>query len=176
MIQYIKFGQNPSFGSRDRVQTSFSGQNFTFKVLAWPSKWGQGHQNLINSLNCLNDTIHKVWPESIFWFKRSIWCRQAFFGQNFTFKELVWPWKWVQGHQNLIISYRYLSGVSVQVWSKSTNCFKRQSADKAQFYSLFIVWWPWKSGQGHENLINSFNYTNDTIHKVWPESTIWFKR
>ena len=26
MIQYIKFGQNPSFGSRDRVQTSFFGQ------------------------------------------------------------------------------------------------------------------------------------------------------
>ena len=26
MLQYIKFGQNPSFVSRDRVQTSFFGQ------------------------------------------------------------------------------------------------------------------------------------------------------
>ena len=27
MLQDMKFGQNPSFGSRDRVQTSFFGQN-----------------------------------------------------------------------------------------------------------------------------------------------------
>ena len=33
MIQYIKFGQNTLFGSRDSVQTSFFGQNLTFKVL-----------------------------------------------------------------------------------------------------------------------------------------------
>ena len=36
MIQYVMFGQTPSFGSRDRVQTSFFGQNLTFKVLVWP--------------------------------------------------------------------------------------------------------------------------------------------
>ena len=40
-------------------------------------------------------------------------------------------------------------------------------------FTVFIVWWPWKLGQGHQNLINSFNYPNDTIHKVWPESIIW---
>ena len=33
MLQYMKFVQNPSFGSRDMVQTSFFGQNLTFKVL-----------------------------------------------------------------------------------------------------------------------------------------------
>ena len=100
MIQYIKFGQNTSFGSRDSVQTSFSGQNLTFKV-----------------------------P--------------------------VWPWKWGQGHKNLIISFACLSSGSVQVWSKSTNWFRRKRADKA--------------------LINSFNPI-DTIYKNWPESIILFKR
>ena len=45
IIQHIKFGLNPSFGSRDRVQTSFcvcvcggGGQIFTLKVLALPLK------------------------------------------------------------------------------------------------------------------------------------------
>ena len=46
----------------------------------------------------------------------------------------------------------------------------------AIFFTVFIVWWPRKLGHSHQNLINSFTYPNDTIHKVWPESIIWFKR
>ena len=38
--------------------------------------------------------------------------------------------------------------------------------------SFFIVWWPWKLGQGQQNLTNSFNYPTDTIHKVWSESVV----
>ena len=80
----------------------------------------------------------------------------------------MWPWKWGQGHQNLIIiSFLCLRGVSVQVWSKSTDWFRRWECRQGSFYSL-IVWWPWKLGQGQQNLIYSFNYPNDTIHKVWP--------
>ena len=116
MIQYIKFGRNPSFGSRDRVQTSFLWSKFDIQSVGMILKWGQDHQNLIISFPCL-------------------------------------------------------SGVSVQVWSKFTNWFRRQSADKPQF-TVFKVWCPWKLDQGHQNLINSFNYPNDTIHKVWPESII----
>ena len=41
---------------------------------------------------------------------------------------------------------------------------------------VLIVWWPWKLGQGHQNLFKSFDYPNDTVHKVWSESIIWFKR
>ena len=42
---------DPSFGSRERVQTSFFWSKFeNFKVLVWPWKCGQkGHQNLITS-------------------------------------------------------------------------------------------------------------------------------
>ena len=66
MTQYINFGQNPSFGSRDtcRGQTSSSGDTvqtrliFTVFIVWWPWKLGQGHQNLINSFNDPNDTIH----------------------------------------------------------------------------------------------------------------------
>ena len=52
------------------------------------------------------------------------------------------------------------------------------SGDRVQTRLILpsLVWWPWKLGQGHQNLIKSFNYSNDTIHKVWPESIIWFKR
>ena len=39
---------------------------------------------------------------------------------------------------------------------------------QGSFFTGFTVWWPWKLGQGHQNLINSFYYPNDTIHKVWP--------
>ena len=45
MLQYMKFGQNPSFGLRDRVQTSFFGQNLinqtagvTLKMRSWSPK------------------------------------------------------------------------------------------------------------------------------------------
>ena len=41
-----------------------------------------------------------------------------------------------------------------------------KSADKAN----------WKLGQGHQNLIKSFNHPNVTIYEVWPEFIIWFKR
>ena len=47
-----------------------------------------------------------------------------------------------------------------------TKWVRKESADKAHFYKL---------GQGHQNLIdNHFNYPSDTIHKVWPESIIWY--
>ena len=80
MIQYIKFGHNPSFCSRDMVQTNFFGQNLTFKMLVWPWKWGQGHQNLIISFLCLSGVvkIHQLIQE--------IECRSLVklckFGQN----------------------------------------------------------------------------------------------
>ena len=111
---------NPPIGSGDIAQTRLI---FTVFIVCWPWKLGQGHQNLINSFNYPNDTIHKVWSESIIWFKR--WCAdKLFFGQNVTFKMLVWSWKWGQGHQNLI-SFSCFSGVLVHVWSKSTNWFTR---------------------------------------------------
>ena len=174
------------------------GQNLTFKVLVWPWKWGQGHQNLITSFPCQihelvqeiecrqglflvfivwwpwklgqvhqnliksfnypNDTIYKVWPESMI---QEIACRQAVFGQNLTFKVLVWPWKWGQGHQNLITSF------SCQIHELVQEIECRQG-----LLLVFIVWWPWKLGQVHQNLIKSFNYPNDTIYKVWPESMV----
>ena len=31
-------------------------------------------------------------------------------------------------------------------------------------FKAFIVWRPWKLGQGHQNLISSFNHHNDTLY------------
>ena len=70
MIQYIKFGQNPSFVSKE-VQSSFLWSTFeNFKVLVWPWKWGQGHQNLITSFPRPNNVPVQVWSKSTHWFRR----------------------------------------------------------------------------------------------------------
>ena len=37
----------------------------------------------------------------------------------------LWPWKWGQGHQNLISSSACHNNISVQVWRKSIRWFKR---------------------------------------------------
>ena len=59
--------------------------------------------------------------------------------------------------------------------SKSTNCFRRWECRQGSFL-VFIVWWPRKWSEGHQHLIISCNYPNDTINKVWPEYIIWFTR
>ena len=41
-----------------------------------------------------------------------------------------------------------------------------KSAAKAHF-TVFIVWWPWKLGQGHRNLNQSLKHPNVTIYEVW---------
>ena len=52
--------------------------------------------------------------------------------------DLLWPWKWGQGHQNLISFLPSPSDVSVPVWFKSIHTFRRYGADKAFFNTL----WP----------------------------------
>ena len=118
----------------------------TVFIVWWPLNLDQCHQNLTIFFNYPNDTKHKVLPESIIWFKRK-GAEKLFFGQKLTFKVLVWPWKWGQGHQNLLISFPFFSGVSIQVWSKST--YRVQTR---LIFTVFIVWWPWKLGQGHQNI------------------------
>ena len=70
MVFLCKCGQNPPIGSEDRVHTRLI---FTVFIVWLPSKLGQGHGNLISFIYIyiiFNDIIHKVWPESIIWFKR----------------------------------------------------------------------------------------------------------
>ena len=37
---------------------------------------------------------------------------------------------------------------------------------KKLIFTALIVWWPWKLGQGRQNIIKSFNYPNDTMHEA----------
>ena len=63
---------------------------FLGQIVWSPWKLGQGHQNLIKSLNHPSVTIYEVWPESIIWLKR----KGAFLGgKNLKISVLVWPWK-----------------------------------------------------------------------------------
>ena len=99
----------------------------------------------------------------------------SFFGKKLTFKVLEWPWKSGEGHQNLIISFPCLSFVSMQVFKNSPI----GSGDRVQtrlVFTVFTVWWPWKLSQGHQILISSFIHPNNSIHKGWSESIIYFKR
>ena len=72
MLQYIKIGQNPSFGSRGRC----------FLVKIWHSDcWCDlenevlGHQNLITSFPCPNNVSMPVWSNSTHWFRRKMQTR-----------------------------------------------------------------------------------------------------
>ena len=120
-----EFGQNPPTGSGDRVQTWLI---FTVFIVWWLWKLGQGHQNLIKPLN--HPTLQYMKFGQNLSFGSKIGCRQTFQSKFENFKVLVSPWKWSQDHQNLIISFPCPNVVSVQVSSKSTHWFRRQSADK----------------------------------------------
>ena len=85
-----------------------------------------------------NVTIHEAWSESIIWFK-SLGANRLLLSQNLTFKVPIWPWKWDQSHKNLTTSFSCTKGISVQVWSKSIDWFRRYNADKAHLYSLYSV-------------------------------------
>ena len=79
----------------------------------------------------------------------------------------LWPWKWGQGHQNLIGSLACHIDVPMQVWRKSSTGSK-----DIPFTRLC----PWKWGQGHQNLISSLACHIDVSMQVWRKSIHWFKR
>ena len=136
--------------------------SFLVFIVWWPWKLGQSHQNLINSFNYPNDTIDKIWPESCIWFKRqgagvTLKMRPRSPKSNDFFPMSQWCF--------------CASLVKITYWFRRWECRHWRL-----IFTVFIVWWPWKLGQGHENLKNYFSYHNDTIHNVWPESIIWFKK
>ena len=124
---------NPPIGSGDRVQTRLI---FTVFIVWWPWKWGQGHQNLILIIIPMIQYI-KFGQNPSFGSRDRV--QTSYFWSKFDIQSASVTLKWVQGHQKLIISFSCLSGVSRQDWSKSTPWFRRQSADKAHFYSFYSV-------------------------------------
>ena len=49
-------------------------------------------------------------------------------------------------------------------------------ASENLIWSVFIGWWPWKLGQGHQNLINSEPPPNNALVQVWSKSIHLFRR
>ena len=70
MIKYIKFGQNPLSGSRDRVQTSFFLSQYDIQSTVVTLKMRSSHQNLIISSPCLSGVSVQVWSKSTYWLRR----------------------------------------------------------------------------------------------------------
>ena len=164
MVFLCKFSQNPPIGSGDRVQTRLI---FTVLIVWWPWKLGQGHQNLISSFNYPNDTIHKVWPESIICFKRQS-----------ADKLLFWSKFDIQS-AGVTLKMRSRSPKSNHFFPMSQWCFPaslvkihllvQETVQTRLTFTVFIVWWPWKLSQGHQNQNKSLNHPNITIYEVWPE-------
>ena len=131
--------------------------HFTVFIVWWPWKLGQGHENVTHPFNYPNYTTYKFALNPSFGSRDRVQTSLCVCvgggGQNFTLKVLAWPLKWGQGHLNLIISSTCPNGVAMQVKSKSTNWFRIYNAERLMF-TVFVVWWPWKLDQGHQNLIN----------------------
>ena len=169
MLSLRKFGQNPPIGSLHRLQEKLI---FTVLIMWWPGKLGQGHQNLIKSFNYPNDTIHEACSESIIRFKR--WgVGKLFFGHSKCWCDFENQAKVTQSNQFFPLPQWCFCASLVKI-HQLVQTIILKSADKAHFYSLNSVvtlkirlW---------SNVIKSFNYPNETIYKVWPESIFGSKR
>ena len=82
--------------------------------------------------------------ESINYFKREH--AQTQFWSSF---EITKCWGYLE--YKVINSLCLQKKVPMQVWWRSTQWFRRQSSEKADF-TVFIRWWPWNKGQGHQTL------------------------
>ena len=106
MIQYIKFGQNPSFGSRDRMQTSFFWSRFDFQSAGVALKGS---------------------PKSNHFFPMSKWC---FHASLVKIHQMVLETECRQGsfynlYKNLIKFLNHPNVIIYEVWPESVIWFKR---------------------------------------------------
>ena len=172
MLFLCKFGQNLPIGSLDRLQKKLIA---SVLIVWWPWKIGQGHQNIIKSFNYPNDTINEAGLNPSF-VSRDREQKRFFFIK-------IWHskcWCDLENKTNVIKIYSILSLIPMVFLYKFDQnppmVRKKNRVQTRLIPTVLIVWWPWKLGQGHQNLIKSFNYLNNTIYKVWPEFIILFKR
>ena len=142
MLQYIKFGQNPSFGSRDRVQTSCVWSKFDFQSAGVTLKMRSRSPKSNHFFPTSNVVYMQVRSKSTYWFRRKE-CRHGSFSVF-----IVWrPWKLGQGHQNLLT-------IPVIQYIKFGQNPSFGSSDRVQtscFWSkLVVLVWLWKRGKGRQ--------------------------
>ena len=70
MIQYIKFGQRLSFGSRDRLQTNLFWSKFYIHSAGVTLKMRSRSLKSNHFFPCLSSVSLQVWWKSINWFRR----------------------------------------------------------------------------------------------------------
>ena len=133
MLQYMKFGQNPSFGSRYRVPIIFFVQNDNSKC--WCDFQNEIKVTKIQPL-FFSVPIMCLWKLS-----QNLHIGSGYKVQtrsNATSMPMPTPTGSApkaigKGHQILITSLPSSNTVSVQVWSKSTYWFTKQTAEKTHF-------------------------------------------
>ena len=164
MIQYIKFGQNPSFGSGDRVQTICFWSKFV-KVLLWHWKRGQCHQKLTISFPCPNGVYVQVWLKSIHLLRRER-ADKAYYYSLYSVVTLK-----IRSNLLTIKIIQYIT------FGQSPS-FGSRDRVQTSFWSKFdkVLLWPWKRGQCHQNLNTSFPCPNGVYVQVWLKSIHWFRR
>ena len=73
-----------------------------------------------------------------------------------------WPWKLCQCHQNLINSFHPSDDIStVRKFGQNTSTGSKYSTGKPYFGHFEVLVWPWKLGQGRQNLTNSSHTPNN---------------
>ena len=162
----MKFCQNPSFGWGDRVQASFFLTKFEIQSASVALKM-RSRSPKSNHFFSMPQWCFYVSLVKIHQLIQEIECRQG----SFLVFIVWWPWKLGQGHQNLLKSLNHLI-VRIYEYMKFCQNPSFGSRDRVQtsiFWSnsenfkVFIVLWPWKLGQGHQNLFESLHRLNVTV-------------
>ena len=142
MIQYVKFGQNPLFGLRDRVQTIFFYQNLTVKVLVDLENMSKSPiSNIFYPMSkwCFYASLVKIHQ-----LVQEIVCRQASFYSLYSVVTLKIRSMSPKSNQISKLSQRY------NIWSlarirhlvQETGCrqiFFGQNLKKFNFYSVVTL-------------------------------------
>ena len=171
--QFFSLSQQYSCTSLVKIHSSLSGERVQKShfsqiwALLWPWKWG--HQNLISSFSCFNNIVLQIWSKSIYTFMRK-GADKPFFNNLSPFVTLKMGSRSPKFNQFLSMSeqYRCTSLGKIHPFILEIGC--RQAIFK---HSEPL--WPWKLGQGHQNLISYYPFLSNiavqvrskSIHSFW---------
>ena len=177
MIQYVKFGQNPLFGWRDRVQTSFFWSKFDIQSAGVTLKMCQCHQNLILNFCPMSKWCFHASLVKIHQLVQEVVCRQNSFLSLYSVVTLKIRSMSPKSDQIFKLSQHY------NIWSLARFRHLVQEIECRQAFFgqtlkllVFIVWWPRKLGQGHQNLIKSLIHTNVKIYMKFGQNPSFVSR
>ena len=143
------------FNSRDIVQKTYFGQNLTFQsapvTLKIRSRSPKSDQPFPFSQKCIHASLVKIHQ----------------LVQKITHGNHVLDFS--KCRCDLIHSSLFPT-IYLCKFDHNTSACSADNAWKPYFGCFKVVLWPWKLGQGHQNLINSSAHPNNASMQVWSKS------